>query len=265
MGLIERKIGMKKIVAFTSLILLTVFVLPVLAAYVGAPITSEKKEQWSFSLEGNIIGEKDLEISGSTLELESNQFGVKGNYTFDDGFNFFYKLGMAEWDINDSESGIKTEVCYDMAPYFGLGMRASTEMGSEINLTTDLQYIFQSGVDVDSVTFEGERGYNIRGADADITDFQLSMLVSKTFEMDSFTIVPYTGPYYQKFTFKLGNFYFETDTWYISSSIKNELEGKYEIGAILGLTFVVSKTLEFNIESRFAAEQAFSLGAGYKF
>lgn len=256
---------MKKITLLTGLLLLTIFVSPAFAAYLGSPIILGDKEQWSFSVEGNFISEKDLEVSGATVESESNQFGVKSNYDFGNGFNAFLKLGMADWELKDPTAGAKTDVSYDTEPYFGFGMRYLQEMPSDVIFAVDLQYIFQNGVDIDSVIFEGESGYNIKGADADVTEFQLSLLLGREFKTDKITIVPYAGPYYQKFDFEIGNFYFETNTWMVWSNVKNKLEGDDEIGAILGVTFVLSETMDLNIESRFAAEQAISLGASYKF
>ena len=260
---------MKRITIVTSLILSIVFVGPVFASYLGSPLTVANKGEWDIGLETNFITGRDLDISGTTantLEIEEgNQVGLKASYGVSEGFTAYLKLGMADWASKGNYSLGVEELKYDNDIYYGLGGRYVKKLDNDILLGTDIQYVWQSGVGLDSVKFAGESGYDIKGGDADYSELQITLFFGKEFELsEDFVLVPYLGIGYDAYNYEVNALNYRTTSW-IASHSSGDVDGDDEFAFILGTSMLLNNNAKFNLEGRFGAEKAFSLGLSYGF
>ncbi|MDD5745935.1 MAG: hypothetical protein PHO30_01590 [Candidatus Omnitrophica bacterium] len=237
------------------------------SASIGSPLNIPmdimEEERLSIAADGNFITGKDLETKdGITNEIdESTQIGLKIAYGLAEGVSLYAKIGMADWSITRN---IPETIDYENAPYYGAGIAYAYKAESNIIIGGDIQYIMQSDVGVDTLTYAGRSATNIGGMDADFSELQISVLCGYDIAVSDDThIVPYAGLGYDKFSYEWAAGSLNTTSTIDIAA--GSLDGDNALGLIAGTSVSVGSNLNIHLEGRFVSETAFSLGFNYRF
>ncbi len=258
---------MKKILILMNICAVLSFSVSALAVQVGSmvsvPLDIMEEERLSINAEGSTINEIDLDTkNGITNSVdEGTQIGLKIAYGVTQGVSFYAKVGMADWSIKNSTP---MTIEYETSPYYGGGISYMYRSDTNVLVGGDIQYIMQSGIEVDSITYNNTPATNIIGLAGDFTTMQISVLLGYDLEIsDDMNIVPYGGITYSQFAYKsqTGSF---TAPAAISQAAQN-LDSDDLLGFIVGLSLKMGNNLDVNLEGRFIAESAFSIGFDYRF
>ncbi|MFH1092959.1 MAG: hypothetical protein V1739_02235 [Candidatus Omnitrophota bacterium] len=258
---------MKKIYILMFIITLLSCNAYVQAAQVGSmisvPLDIVEADRLSINAEGSIVSEINLDTKNgiSNSVDESTQIGLKISYGITEGVSFYAKLGMADWSITNS-TPMTTE--YENAPYYGGGISYVYRSESNILVGGDIQYIMQSGVDVDSITYSNTAAANITGLEGDFNTMQISVLLGYDLELsEDMRIVPYGGLTYSKFEYESAAGSFTAGS--TINQAAQSLDSDDVLGFIAGLSLKMGSNLDITLEERFVAESAFSIGFNYRF
>lgn len=258
---------MKKLFILINMGMVLSLAFSVQAAQVGSmvsvPLDIMEEERLSINAEGSVISEIDLDTKNgiSSSVDESTQIGLKIAYGITEGVSFYGKIGMADWSIKNS-TPMTTE--YENAPYYGGGISYMYRSESNVIVGGDIQYIMQSEVNVDSITYNNTAATNITGLDGDFTTMQISVLLGYDLVLgEDMNIVPYGGITYSQFEYKS-----QAGSFTAGSTINQaaqSLDSDDILGFVIGTSLKMGNNLDVNIEGRFVAESALSIGFNYRF
>ncbi|MFH1778321.1 MAG: hypothetical protein ABH952_12360 [Candidatus Omnitrophota bacterium] len=233
-------------------------------AYIGDPIQTIGKKKIAVSTEGCFVTKRDTKDCNGTKAVidESNQIGVKLTYGIADTFDIYGKLGSADWEVT-----IDGDVKYDYQSdiYFGFGARFLFPLKTSFFIGTDIEYIHNSNVGVNSMGYAGETALTSWGGKGGFRNLQVSLFAGKEVEInDKVSIIPYTGFCYDRFRYDIGASNFYTTSWSVSTT-EGEFEGDKDYGVFLGTSVAANEHWSFNVEGRFVAETTIAASVSYRF
>jgi len=132
----------------------------------------------------------------------------------------------------------------------------------EVNVCEIYYYPLQQPID--SITYNNIAAANITGLAGDFNTMQISILLGYDLVLsDDMNIVPYGGITYSQFEYEsqAGSF---TAGGTINQAAQS-LDSDDVLGFIAGLSLKMGNNLDVNLEGRFVAESAFSIGFNYRF
>jgi len=237
------------------------------AAYVGsmlnAPLDVMEENRMVIAGEANIVSGRDLETkAGVTNKIDgSNQIGLKAEYGLTEGVGLFFKVGTADWTF---QSGSPLSIEYDNNLYYGAGMKYVYRSETNFMLAGDFQYLWQPKAEAGDVTSGSTAATNIKGLDAEIRELQVSVLFGYKVDLSTDTsIVPYAGIALNSFDFKIDSGSFDAPG--AVSRAAQSYGGDDMLGFIVGTSLQTGTSFNINLEGRFVAEEAFSIGINYRF
>lgn len=208
------------------------------------------------------------DIEGSDQIYGTVTYGVFNNDRF--SADVTGKLGAADLTLESLDTTFfnTEEIRYEKGLLWGAGGRVAYRLEKEVAISLHGQYN-QWESDLDSITYRGQRAYNISGGTkARVSEFQAAVLL--TYESKNtqtgLTFVPYAGPYINLTKVKTGEITYETAN-IRSGPLNSGVEHADDpYGFILGLEiYGLNDKLKLSIEGRFRYEQALTLSFHYNF
>jgi hypothetical protein len=213
---------------------------------------------------------KDLNSSSevTNAELKGQWYMLKLGTTIFNKVEPYIKVGTSKLETTWRDGGYDIEVVSDYGFAWGGGVKGVIWDFDDwgIRLTGDVQYR-TTGPDVKDITLDNQ-GIVDQGADFDIEEWQVSIVLSKKFELplkwQSLYIVPYTGA-----TISDSN----VDVKFTNPSAPGQNWTLYEAnndniyGFLIGCDIMPNLTSSFiySMELRLANEMALTLGGAIKF
>ena len=208
----------------------------------------------------NIDSSSQVSALISTGLFKSERFAVDASI----------RLGAANLSTDSTDRTFfkKETLEYGMGFLWGARGRVAYKNPEGIQFSLHGQYN-QFDSDLDEITYDGEKGYNISGpgTKARVQEFQAAILMSVPVEPAGYKVklVPYVGPTFNWMQVETGTLNYETDSF--TSGTNTSIDsGRDDFGVAIGLTILtLREALALNIEARFINEQALTLSIHYKF
>ncbi|OIO32521.1 MAG: hypothetical protein AUJ70_05370 [Candidatus Omnitrophica bacterium CG1_02_40_15] len=225
------------------------------------------KIKGSFDIE--FVFDKDLHVNPDLngAKIEGQWYMAKFGITILNRVEPYIKIGTSNLETKWKHNSQEIEVDADNGFAWGGGLKANiVEFLDGIRLTGDLQYR-TTEPDAKGITVNGT-SVSDKGAKFKVDEWQMSLLLSKKFEiplkLQSIYIVPYTG-----LTYADSN----VDVSFINPGMPGtdfslfDANNKKLYGFVLGCDIVpsLSSSFIYSIELRLVDEVSLSLGAAMKF
>ena len=247
-----------------------VFVLGLAAScYAGSIGPVEPLGAMKVRLDGeyNGIFDRDIDSSGAMTggEIqESHQGYAKLAVGINDWANVYAKLGVANleqklnWNVPSSYT-----IEYEYGPLWGIGGNALHNFGNNFGIGTDVQFNMWF-TDADSISGTNSPTFINKGSLKN-WDFQTALYVTYTYEVGAeYKIIPYAGGYYSNFQADIDDTIRYQDSGGTQYTV-GDSEAEDNLGILVGMNVQFSENMAFNLEGRFIAETAATVGASYKF
>ncbi|MFC1620976.1 hypothetical protein ACFL2G_01600 [Candidatus Omnitrophota bacterium] len=232
----------------------------------------EQKVKIKSALDLEFLFDKDLESSAEIgkAELKGQWYMAKLAVTVFDKVEPYVKIGTSnlevKWKLNEGEN---IEVDADQGLAWGFGLKGVIWDFDEwgVRLTGDTQYRVTEPSDIESIMFRGD-SISDPGADFKVEEWQLSLALSKKFElplkMQSFYIVPYTG---LTICDSLVDVKFRDPGYLAEQYSIYDANNKSNVGFFLGCDIMPTLTSSFiySMELRLIDETSLTLGGAMKF
>nr|MBU1327528.1 hypothetical protein [Candidatus Omnitrophota bacterium] len=225
------------------------------------------KIKGSFDIE--FVFNKDLHVNSdlSKAEIKGQWYMAKLGMTILNRVEPYIKIGTSSLETRWKHNSQEIEVDADNGFAWGVGLKANiVEFLDGIRLTGDWQYR-TTEPDISEISVNGI-AVNDTGAKFKVDEWQLSLLLSKKFEiplkLQSIYIVPYTGISYADSNVDVS---FSNPGMPGTDFSLFDANNKKLYGFVLGCDIVpsLSSSFIYSIELRLVDEVALSLGAAMKF
>ena len=268
----------KKLVLFVGapiLMVLCLFQFKSHAASIGNLLNPIGNMKVAVATEGNFVFDRKIEANGrSTSGSNIDSFNIEQMYQentkiilgITDYVNVFTKLGVskianAKLKFSTGEN-CSVETGYDFL--YGGGIDATYKFGNDeiyfVGFGGDISY-FET--DTKNVTIEGTSATNISGKIKTL-EYQIAGFAGMDVMVnENLLLTPYVAGFWNKFNTKTGGIDYTIGGG--SYELTFDSDAKDEIGVGVGLDLELFKHFNLNVEGRFAAGNAVTVGAAFKF
>lgn len=267
---------MKKFLALVPLFVVCVIYSSVsYAASIGNKIEPIGNMNVAVTAEGNFIFDRDMESGGSStsgsqitsFKIEDmNQEYAKLMLGVTDYANIFAKLGVSQ--IRDARfkfsSGEDVKAKFEHDFIYGGGLNVVYKFGPQevylIGLNGDFSFY---EADTKNLDITGSNATNISGK-VKIREWQVGGYAGRKFDInDNISALPYLGVFYNKFNTKTGGIKYTISGTQFTLTFDSDAED--EVGVATGIDVDLFKNFTLNIEGRFIAGNAVSVGGTFNF
>ncbi len=261
----------KKTFIFT-LSILFLCVNNIFAGFIGCPIETIGKGQWSITAEAERMQDRDLVSPSSTdstttgVVNERNVFAGQITYGIIDELDIYLKLGTSDLKVDTKWSdGSRTKLDYGDSNVYGIGIKYIYTYENNFFIGGDLQFAVTEGGAVEKIRENSIEAIITKNGAADLSEYQLSFFCGQKYSLfKGINATPYAGILFNGIDFEADEVQYTTWPWSYSIS-SFELEQDDNFGIMFGSDIEINNKLFFSVEARFFAEQAISGAFSYKF
>jgi len=206
----------------------------------------------------DFVSERELDVTGESVELEANFYTAKLAYTFADRLDVYVLLGMIdEAEVDEKVGSDSYKYFFDEDFSWGIGATFLVhEFENGIKLGADAKYRVAeadlTALDINGTKYEISDITDVQG---DYDEWQIALGIAK--QLGKF--VPYAGVKYSDVELQAKGTI--AGTTYETNNVNSE----EVIGVFVGISFLPKDNFSINLEGRFIDETAFSLGCNYRF
>lgn len=205
--------------------------LMVTTAATAAPIgwINPKAGRATVGVEAGTVTSRDLEPTGGTsVELESIYYGLRGSYGLTDNFEVYARLGGADLDASSGLGDADGELAW------GFGAQGIFYNAGAWNLAADATYF-------------AHNDHSFGSNEGDFSEWHGAVQAQTQIEQ----FYPYVGVRYSDATLEINN--------------QPDRDADDNVGVYVGSGFNISDSLSAYLEGRFIDETAFGGGLTYRF
>ena len=238
----------------------------------GVEIAERLKEKRKLIIDLTLsrIIEREMEnkATSSYKVKDSNEGYLKISYPIFEAFQPYIKVGSTQYQKELRGKSLPTlgkrdiDLEYKWDIGYGGGVCGRFNLLNDFFIGYDGQYLISEN-ELKSVKHNGEDGVDLNGKEK-FSQLSFSGYLGKDFISKDFTITPYIGARYSKFSSKVK----DTLNYRVSEgtiSIDEENQEEDRIGGFLGLNLKFYDKFRINMQGRFLNEEAFTFSVGGEF